>query len=260
MKRVTSVEAKLKVGTTVPFLVNCDYQFELLVLKCQNKYQTGKALFNELIGYRLARALSLPVPEQQLIYLSQDMIDANKQFQEINAQAGICFASRWINTTSGACPNFFRHATNKEDFAGILLIDQLLENIDRGANRGNWLFEKETKRIVLIDFGAIFRIAQIWDQYSLSQDMEMPLTVLEELNGPLYQAMIKQIKGKQAFAKIEQRIDDLSDDAKADIFREIPLTDWGITNEDLQAAKKFIYFQLNRCQEIVAVLQEHFKL
>lgn len=248
MKRVTSVAAKLKVGTTVPFLVNCDYQFELLVLKCQNKYQTGKALFNELIGYRLARALSLPVPEQQLIYLSQDMIDANKQFQEINAQAGICFASRCIN------------ATNKEDFAGILLIDQLLENIDRGANRGNWLFEKETKRIVLIDFGAIFRIAQIWDQYSLSQDMEMPLTVLEELNGPLYQAMIKQIKGKQAFAKIEQRIDDLSDDAKADIFREIPLTDWGITNEDLQAAKKFIYFQLNRCQEIVAVLQEHFKL
>ena len=238
MKRVTSVEAKLKVGTTVPFLVNCDYQFELLVLKCQNKYQTGKALFNELIGYCLARALSLPVPEQQLIYLSQDMIDANKQLQEINAQAGICFASRWINATSGACPNFFRHATNKEDFAGILLIDQLLENIDR----------------------AIFRIAQIWDQYSLSQDMEMPLTVLEELNGPLYQAMIKQIKGKQAFAKIEQRTDNLSDDAKADIFREIPLTDWGITNEDLQAAKKFIYFQLNRCQEIVAVLQEHFKL
>lgn len=69
MEKVISVENKIKIGTTVPITVYCGNSPELLVMKCQNKYKNGKALFNELIGYRVSQALSLPVPAFKIIRL-----------------------------------------------------------------------------------------------------------------------------------------------------------------------------------------------
>jgi len=258
MEKVISVEGKVKIGTTAPIRVYCGNPPELLVMKCQNKYQNGKALFNELIGYRLSKALSLPVPAFKIIRLPQSIIDSNQQLQDINAKSGECFASKWIKATSGAFPAYFKHASNKEDFPGILFVDQLLMNIDRGENRGNWLFEKETKKITLIDFGSIFRIAQIWNKYSLEQDMRAPLEVLKALDGPIYKDMITQINRKHAFSKISRKVKNLTNATKESFFIDIP-SSWGIDSSDLKKAKEFIYFQLDRYQDIINILKKHFK-
>ena len=259
MKKVTSVKNKIKIGATAPILVYCNNPKEQYVMKCQNDTQNGKALFNELIGYRLAQALSLPVPDYEIIWLSQNIIDSNSQLQDIGAQAGECFASKWIRASTGALPAYFRHASNKDDFPGILFIDQLLMNIDRGENRGNWLFEKESKEITLIDFGSIFRIAQIWDTNSLEQDMKPPLKVLDELDGSIYKSMVSEINGNHAFSKISRNVKSLSSNTIASFFNGIPKS-WGITTSELNEAKKFIYFQLNRYQDIIDILKKHFKI
>lgn len=258
MEKIISVEKKIKIGMTSPITVYCGDPPELLVMKCQNKYQSGKALFNELIGYRVSKALSLPVPAFKIVRLPQDIIDSNQQLQDISAKSGECFASKWINATSGALPAYFKNASNKEDFPGILFVDQLLMNIDRGENRGNWLFEKKTKKITLIDFGSIFRVAQVWDKYSLLQDMKAPLKVLDALDGPIYKNMISQINRKHAFSKIGRKVKSLTGATKESFFFDIP-SSWEIDSSDLKEAKEFVYFQLDRYQDIINVLNKHFK-
>lgn len=249
----------IEIGRTRPFRVYCNNGLDLTVMKCQNESTNGKALFNELIGFRLAKALSLPVPSFDIAWLPQKIIDYTSDLCDVKAQAGHCFISEWIRGVTGGLPTYMKYASNKEDFPGILFFDQLLMNVDRGENRGNWMFEKKTKKIMIFDFEAIFRIAQIWDKNSLKQDMNTPPVLLKELDESLYKNLIGQIKTKHAFSKIERSVKNLSKDTKKQIFDGIP-DDWKISRDDQLAAREFVYFQLDHYQDIINLLSNKFKL
>ena len=118
--------------------------------------------------------------------------------------------------------------------------------------------KRKQKKITLIDFGSIFRIAQIWNKYSLEQDMRAPLEVLKALDGPIYKDMITQINRKHAFSKISRKVKNLTNATKESFFIDIP-SSWGIDSSDLKKAKEFIYFQLDRYQDIINILKKHFK-
>ncbi|GAW63057.1 hypothetical protein FC65_GL000848 [Ligilactobacillus acidipiscis DSM 15836] len=259
MKKITSIENKIKIGTTNPFKVYCDSGLKLFVMKCRNEGSNGKSLFNELVGYRVAKALSLPTPDFEIARLSQELIDRTPALMSIKAEPGECFISEWIDGITGGLPAHMRSASNKEDFPGILFLDQLLMNVDRGGNRGNWLLEKKTKNITLIDFGYIFRIAQIWDKISLNQDMITPPVLIKELDEELYQNLVSQITGDYPFSKIERSVKNLTDETKQSFLEGIP-SSWNISCDDLLAAKEFLYFQFDHYQDIINSLSKKFKL
>lgn len=254
--KIESIIQQTKAGTRCPFLVTCNDQKQY-IMKCRNEeISSDKYLFNELIGGRLAQLLKLPAPSISIARLSQQTIDNNRPLNDLRFTSGTVFVSEYLNGSSGMNPVIFNSATNSDDFGSILFFDQLVMNTDRGENAGNWFYNRKTKKLCIIDNSNIFRLASIWDTFSLSQDMRIPPVTLEQLDQVGY-TRLKQIINQKVqfpFDKIKRAANNINEQQISSVFSDIP-ADWRITPEDQQAAFNFICYQFEHTDDIISALE-----
>lgn len=142
------------------------------VVKFLNNPQGARVLANEWIAGRLAQAIGLPVPDFDVIDVSQDLIRRSPGLvvrgggQTQPCTAGRHFASRLPTANAGA-PIFddlplstFALVSNAIDFVGALVLDKWTCNADARQVVFCRLRGRKPIRMYLIDHGFCFNAEQ----------------------------------------------------------------------------------------------------
>ena len=160
---VTRYVTPLREGGSLPAIAEADDEF-LYVLKFRGAGQGVKALIAELIGYEIARAAGLKVPE--VVFANLDTAfgrsEPDEEIQDLlKASVGLNLALHYL---SGAIT--FDPAVNRPDTmlsSVIVWLDCLLTNVDRTPRNTNMLIWH--KELWLIDFGASLYFHHSWDNW-----------------------------------------------------------------------------------------------
>jgi Phosphatidylinositol 3- and 4-kinase len=126
-----------------------------------------KLLFNEWVGYSIARYLQLPVPPGRFVQIPETFyteLTDNALLKVTSTQ----FATEYIPNCQNAHELPYPKVSNRNQLAGIIIMDYWLYNLDR--TRKNVLF-KETDdgnhKLFIIDHADLFGSFN-WDSTNLS--------------------------------------------------------------------------------------------
>ncbi|KRM61062.1 hypothetical protein FC26_GL002279 [Paucilactobacillus vaccinostercus DSM 20634] len=262
MVKVNAIINQMNAGRTHPFLVSCD-DSKQYIMKCINNTTNGKALFNEIFASRLAKLLCIQTPYTNIAKLPENIVEANSLLTNNESHPGKCFISEMISGTALGINQISAHKIlNDEIFPEIIFFDTLVMNSDRADNKGNWFVKKSTRNLIALDHTNIFRIAQIWDNISLEQDSQNPPEIIKDLDDIAYALLADEYKRRNPetnhpFSPIKRRLSELSEDEINSCFSNIP-DEWAISDTDLEAAKKFLHFQIAHSDDIVYKLEQKF--
>lgn len=274
MVKVTAVEEIMKVGSTHPLRVICS-DSQQYILKAQNEsVPNGKALFNEIVASRFAKLIDIPTPPATIGLLPQSIIMASKveELEKYEFKAGPCFLSKYcVGTSLPISPISVKHISNIDIVPGLILFDTILMNSDRDRNSGNWFRTRSTNKLIAIDHSNIFRLAQIWDKGSLEQDTTIPPEIIDAIKGPDYKILMQQYREQMykkewhqnqhqhPFSAMGRKIKLVSKEKIQSCFVKIP-QEWKISDEDEEAAEKFLEFQVNHIDDIILELEQIFQV
>lgn len=256
MESVYNFKRVITNGVTSPMLVTLQ-NGSPFVIKFIHDTCNSKILFNELISYRLAKLLDIPIPAAKLLKLKEDFINANFPFQEMNARPCTCFGSEYVKSMADVSPVFVNAAVNKEDIPSIILFDQIIMNEDRSENPGNLLFTQKQRKLVTIDHSHVFRNGMIWDSGLLNTMASNSPIVIKNLDGKLYKILGQFVNGHSPFAKISRKINSITADDIFHLFDNIP-EDWDITAAETESVKNLIQAQIYNIDGIMKMLEPHF--
>lgn len=250
---VTTVNEKIKNGSTQPFSVKCN-NGEIYVLKGINEHCSGHTLLNELVSYRLANLLDLPVPSHEVVTLSQENINSNSEMDTLNFVAGPCFASKYIMGQPRINPLILQKSINHYDIPGIVLFDQFILNTDRSTNDGNFYYDRKSKKLMIIDHTHIFGGWQTWTVKTIEDCITTPAQIINNLNGKNYKYLVPYISGHSPFNKIQERISEITAEDISGLFVNVPL-EWEISEKEKKAVEKLISHQIKNLKEILPQLK-----
>lgn len=115
-----------------------------------------KVLFNEWIGYGIARYLQLPVPPGRFVEIPEAMLSKLEEYDQIKSTT-TQFASEFIPNCQNAHELKSPNVINQDQLAGIIILDYWLYNLDR--TRKNILFKEVDKghhHLYIIDQADLF--------------------------------------------------------------------------------------------------------
>ncbi len=255
---VENILEKVGIGSTNPFKVKAS-DGKIYVMKIRNDACDGKTLLNELIAYRLAKLLDLPISNCCLINLKKEHIEGNIfNMAGINCMEGIGFASEYMQGSTRINPKILESVINAEDIPSIILFDQLILNTDRSENDGNLYYDRKSKKLMIIDHSHIFGGWSTWDAHQIKNLIKDPPTVIKNLAGKNYHFFIPYVSGHSPFNKITKKINHL--DGEIDrLFDNIPI-EWDISEEEIAVTRKFISYQLENYVGILQQLKDVFYL
>lgn len=262
MLKVETVVEQMKTGMSRPFLVVCDDDQQYVMKYSERQADNSKALFNELLGYRIIDFLKLNHPEFQCAKLGQDTVDDSKELINAEPKVGTVFVTKYHHYTSAAVPNILKSATNIDTFLGIIFYDQFIVNIDRGQNRGNWLIDRKDMKLNVVDNDRILKQQQFWTPATLKEISKIPPFEIAALEDVEYEYLLEaygQTHGKHSFDHIVRKVKGISPDIVEEWLSDIP-GDWLITDADKLAIKEFILFQVKHVEEIVDYLVVKFSI
>lgn len=257
MKLVSNFIRDMDLGTTKPSLVEASDE-KLYVLKCVNEECNGKGLFNELVASRLGELLNIPMPNTELLYLEDEIINNNEFYLKINAISGTCFGSEYIAGTNAISPAILKNITNQSDIPSIILFDQVIMNQDRSPNPGNLYYDKKGKKLLAIDHSHIFRNGLIWDSGHINNLKESSPIVVNNLMGPLYRYCSPYINGNSPFGNIVKTVNGLSQNDINKIFVDIP-DEWAVSEVEIKAIKSFVEMQITNIHGIIEKMRPCFE-
>lgn len=270
--KVITVDEMMKVGSTIPLRVTCSDSHQYILKGINNYVETGKALFNEVVGSRFAALIQLDTPQINIGNLSDEVINDSIDLKKYGFKPGPCFLSRYMEGTSlKVSPVTAKYISNIEIVPKLIVFDAVLMNSDRNGNSGNWFNLKQERKLIAIDHSNIFRLAQIWDKNSLQQDEKIPPEIIDEIKGKDYQTLIDEYKKRKyrkyehkrqhqhPFSTVGRTIKHLSGIEIENCFADIP-PEWSVSKEDQEAAKKFLEFQINHIDDIIHELEQLFKV
>lgn len=254
IEEALSFEREIGNGNTNPLLMRCTN--DTFVVKVMENPEGPRVLINELVCYKLAKLLGLPIPNAALIHINNEMIQSSKRLQELGIRPGIHFGSKFIKkSTPSIQPPMLRIAVNTDDIPSIILFDQIIYNDDRTENKGNLLFDLKEKKIIIIDHTHVFKIGALWDKYQLEQIHKEPLTLVKDFHGHNYKVLLKYINGFNPFHKVMVKISQLT---KSDIewcCDEIPES-WGLNSDDKNGLIEFIWYRIKNKNVFLDLLKD----
>lgn len=258
MLKINNILDVFDEGINKPLLAT-DNKSNLYVLKAYNDNNPShKVEFNELISYRFAKTLNLPIPECHLAYLSRDCIINcnNSKVLQLNYSPGICFAMEYHKGITNIDPVILKNISNMYDIPGIFLFDELLLNDDRYDNPGNLLYDKKTSELMIIDHSQIFRLGSIWNADELEKMITTPPTLIK-LHGNNYNYLKYYVYGNSPFARIIKQINLLNPSEIDNLFIDIP-DEWLIDNSDVEEAKELLKYQVFHFDDILKEIKKYF--
>lgn len=236
-------------GVTSPQLFKAD-DGNVYVVKLQNNRLGPKVLANELLGTRLGELLGLCFPSGEIIQLGESVLKSSKRLRTAGVGVGRHFACRFLSDVRYLCPHNLSKAVNKSEMAGVILFDNLFQNIDRTLNRRNILLRREIggERIYAIDNSHLFQRGR-WTKEWLEK-----IALESKLNRHrCYGTLLKNFLNPSCFDEYLIKFRKLTDDKVVELIEEIPW-EWLPHTSDRQALESFLITRRDMATDIATCL------
>lgn len=251
---VQKLEKEMPNGKTNPLLFETDGG--LHVVKTIGNVDGSKVLINELICYKIAKILGVPIPDVAFINIHKKSIEADSLLQQHKITPGIHFGSKFIHKSQPSIQDpLVNIIKNQEDIPSIVLFDQIIYNNDRTENKGNLLIDLKEKKILAIDHSHPFKLGVLWDKNELAKIQQEPISLVRDFHGQNYKVLLKYINGHSPFNKIMEHISSISEDDIDWCFQDIP-EEWELSFDDKLALKSFISHRLDNIDDILLLLKD----
>jgi hypothetical protein len=203
------------------------------VTKFKNNPQGAITLVNELVVARIAEYLQIPAPEGTVVYVGQELIDAEPQLRRrdgMKFDGGLCFGSEYLLAIDALGRASIDEAHNKEDIAGIVLLDTLCENTNRNVSTNLLIASKgEAITIMSIDHGHCFH--HDWTARTLDPTSAPQIVCHSQLRG--------HVSGFEAFSGFLGRLHSLDRENLIQIVHQVP-SEWGVSQARLEQLADYI--------------------
>jgi hypothetical protein len=241
-------------GITNPLLIKTTDGY--YVVKINGTDHGPRILINELICYKLAKLMDIPIPDAALISIDQTMLDLNPELRSLGTLPGMHFGSKLVPRIQVPISEpMLKLVHNKEDIPSIILFDQIIYNDDRTLNPGNLLIDTKERKILAVDHSHPFKTGTLWDEGELKKIHNEELCLVKDFHGLNYRFLLKYVNGHNPFYKILQRISGISKESFDLCFEDIP-EEWELTKNDKDALKSFIWYRIENVANFLALLRE----
>lgn len=242
-------------GCTNPLLAQLE-DGTFVVIKLFNNIEGNKTLINELICYKLARALDLLIPYSRPCIVDTSTVDDLKLLDPINY--GVCFASNYLEKSGVLNPLIIKKLTNLTDFCKLLIFDHLIYNKDRNAGNLLTRFKKNDLSFYLIDHTHVFKNETIWDQYCFITGIKIfDVNDLDILNANQHiYSMFFQCTSITKALLVDCSIffkERITQDLLKEILDSIP-NEWGMTTVESTALLEYLLYRLENLNSIVELI------
>ncbi|WP_340023933.1 HipA family kinase [Paenibacillus sp. FSL K6-1096] len=243
-------------GFSRPHLILCtDGQF--YILKLRSNPQGNMVLVNEIISYRLALLLDLPVPKGEVILLEEHFISQTPQLQTANAQAGLHFGSLFIpdsvNLTHGTD---LSRVDNIVKAADIILFDYWVNNNDRhlfnGASTNLLVTNSGTPHLWMIDQANILN-GPHWDEHSIIAHQPYISTYW----GEVYQKFVPYLDQEFPFKNSLPNYENLNSSVLTEVVSDLP-QEWGFPAQSGHALVNYLLSRLTLLPRAIEAVHIHF--
>lgn len=234
----------LREGGSLPAIVRADDDF-LYVIKFSGAGQGKKALVAELLGGLLAKQIGLRMPE--LVFMELDdsfsKTEPDEEIQDLlKFSVGLNLGLHFLSGAITYDP--LVSAANADEAAKVVLLDSIINNIDRTVKNTNLL--NWNNELWLIDHGASFYFHHNWPNWSTYLDRTFPRIkdhVLLERAGDLT-AAAAEIQEALNPEIIQQMVQLVPDDWLQD--ESVTMT----SDEMREAYVAFLCTQLNKIDQL----------
>lgn len=240
----------INTGASKPIIVEC-FNNKKYVLKYLGNRQSDKILINELVCCRLAKQLGILVPEVNIIYIPEELIEIEPILQKLKIPSGLHFGSMYDKDTSSFTgENSLKNVKNKEVIPRIIAFDYWVGNDDRTGNLGNLLIgtSKNGNNIITIDYGSAFNGPDWTKEDLIYTDIHIMGT-----DGAVYSCLFGEIKDIGSFNSICNDIESLGIRDINKCFNDIP-QEWGFNEYYKELMCKFLYDRKDKLRDTLAYI------
>lgn len=260
--RVESILSKVGSGVTDPLngMINNNHA----IIKTINNDEGNRVLANEIVCYRIAKALNLPIPDGGICCIDKyTQIDQEVEFPKDRYGKGF-YTYRLDRVTNIVNSPLLisKYIRNKNDFLRIILFDHLIYNKDR--HKGNLLMDivnKGNNKIYIIDHSHVFNLGPLWDECQLSRmikEEDYKSTEIMEYNEGVYYLLLQSInlsidvliKEAKDFKNM------INDEFLQNAIKEIP-EEWNIVKNDRIMLFNYIKYRLDNIENICEVIYNY---
>lgn len=250
---IISVERRIPLGVTYPYLIKCSDN-NSYVAKFPGNPDGTRVLINEYVCAELAKLLGLPIPRYKLVK-ENNINKFENNLTDIKMINGTIFCSEWLDKST-KLPGYYilTKINNKIDAIKILIFDVLIGNNDR--NEGNLLINFKNNSLVMIDHSHVFIKESLWDEITLKDLIGAPID-LSKMNKVTFENLKLCLNDRNYIEFIPDYIENIKsiDSDKIDkILNGIP-SDWTISISEKQSLKEFILDRIKRIDEICELLE-----
>ena len=214
------------------------------VVKFPNNNQGVVTLANEIIVSRIGGFLGVSCPLGNIVKVPQELIDAEPSLRRDNGEkfaGGYSFASEYHEAIDDPGKASLSLASNLSDLAGIVVLDSLCANSDRGGNTGNLLLTtiEGESRVMAIDHGHCF--GHQWDENIVSKAGDVQVICSDD-----FVAHIQPHDFDAFLSKLRQ--------LEANVLEELtagPKDLWDLTSSRLEAIKTYIGTRTSRAEQLI---------
>ena len=249
-------------GTTEPIL--CDLSDNTrAVVKYPNNPEGNLILFNEFVGYEIAKAINLPTPQCGVCQLdSSSCFSINNHIINEN-NFGKCFYSTFLESSIPLkSENIFCKIENAIDFYNMIVFDHIVYNIDR--HPGNILVcLKKPIKFYTIDNSHIFKNQSIWDRYTFLRGMETNDYCDEKIcdfNKDTYGSFFRfQVFDRSILLHYIRAAQDVLTDEKIHTIIASTPQEWILVKEDVMMLEKYLNYRISHLEHIIEIVERRSK-
>lgn len=224
-----------------------------MIFKRFKNVESSRVLANELIAYKIAIELGLPIPNAGCAVVDGDTVIQNEAFTEDCGEhsdfLGMGFYSELQDKVSlVTSPMQLANVINCNEIPRIIMFDHLIYNADR--NPGNMLVDmkKGDKMIHIIDHTHIFYLGPMWDMNQLKlriTDNDVLHNDIVEKNKMIYDILMEHysLTTENLNLTCEDFVSKLSSDKFKEIVFSIP-HEWNICDEDKDELCRYLTYRL----------------
>lgn len=230
---------------------------EIAVVKTLNNLQSNIVLVNELVSYKIALLLGLPVPESGICLIDENTEGIEKL--ESNDKLGKGFYSKRIdNATVVNSSKMIDLVENKKDIIKVIVFDHLIYNSDR--NQGNIIISFKKKKVLLnvIDHTHVFNKECLWNKQELErckiENDFLDYRILKE-NSFLYTMFFERVTiTLEELLTVSKEYKELINEQKLKaILKNIP-KEWELIEEDANALVEYLLYRLDKLDEMCKII------